>query len=222
MMAHALDIMGADYDRFVEDRRGDLASRVSKKRLKHIEGVAETAQALARAYGVDERKAYLAGLLHDWDKGFDDDGIRQRAVELGIDGEIDPLVMQEMPQVLHGPTAARALEREYPDIPADVIVAIRNHTTASVDADDLEKVLYIADAIEPGRRFEAACDLRAMVGEASLDDLFFAVYRFWTIALLERGRTLHPDTMTIYNSLVMKRKDARCDKEKGTSARRMR
>ncbi len=55
---------------FIEARHADVAQRVSEKRLHHIEGVAQTAEALARRYDLDPTAAYLAGILHDWDKGY--------------------------------------------------------------------------------------------------------------------------------------------------------
>ena len=51
--------------------------------------------------------------------------VRQRARDLGIDALVGEQVMESMPEVLHGPTAAAALAREFPQIPADVIQAIR-------------------------------------------------------------------------------------------------
>lgn len=200
--------------KFMKARHSDLEERVSPKRLRHIVGVADTAEKLAKTYGADPHKARLAGLLHDWDKGYDDEGIRARVRELGLEGEIDPMVIEQMPQVLHGPTAARALERDFPQIPPDVIQAIRDHSTASVHATDLDKIIYIADAIEPSRKFDVADELRAMVGKVELDELFFEVYRFWTMALLQRGRVLHPDTMTIWNSLAERRAKRKHAKKK--------
>lgn len=205
---------------FLAAREEELALRVSPKRLAHIRGVAATARRLARMYGADERKAGLAGMLHDWDKGYDDEGIRARVQELGLAEEIDPFIVDCMPQVLHGPTAARALELRFPQLPADVVRAVRNHTTGSCDADDLEKILYIADAIEPTREFDDVEVLRSAAGEVDLDELFFRVYKFWTMALLSRGRVLHPDTMTIWNELAARRRERRKrnkEKKRGVS-----
>ena len=74
------------------------------KRFEHARGVSKTAASLAETYGVDVRKARLAGLLHDWDKEYGDDEIRERARALGVD--VDPYVLDTMPRLLHGPTAA--------------------------------------------------------------------------------------------------------------------
>ena len=63
---------------FFKERKAELEQRVSKKRFTHVMGVVEEAEILARAYGVDVREARLAGLLHDWDKAYDDEEIRER------------------------------------------------------------------------------------------------------------------------------------------------
>ena len=175
---------------------------MGKKRFAHILGVAEEAELLARTYGVDARKARLAGLLHDWDKGLDDEGIRARVRELGIEGEVSSWALEMAPAVLHGETAACALSREWPQIPSDVIDAIRKHTVADEEMTDLDKVVYIADALEPNRQFGRLDELRDMVGRASLDELFFETYKYWVQLIIERGRLLHPDTITRYNAFA--------------------
>ncbi len=197
-------------DAFWQQRKAELEQRVSKKRFAHSLGVAETAEALAGLYGVDVRKAHLAGLVHDWDKGFDDDGIRQRVHELGLDERIAPEVVEKMPQVLHAHTAAAALAREFPSMPADVLQAIDRHTTAAVDMTPLDMVLYIADCLEPHRRFGEVDQLRQLVGKVSLEELFLEVYEYWVYLLISRQKPLHPDTIKVWNAYakgVSKRKD---------------
>lgn len=195
----AEDVMS---DGFFEARLADLEGRVSPKRLRHIRGVADTAVQLARAYGCDEGKARLAGVLHDWDKGLRDKEIRRRARDLGVDAEAGEWVLENMPEVLHGPTAAAALAREYPGIPDDVLRAIRVHTTAAPEMGDLDMILYVADAIEPSRRFDNVEEMRGLIGEVPLDELFYRVYKFWTIRLIERDVVLHPDTIRIWNAIA--------------------
>ena len=72
--------------------------------------------------------------------------------EAGVD--VHPYVLDTMPRLLHGPTAAAELERAYPDLPADVVQAIARHTAAAVGMSDLDMIIYIADAIEPSRDFD--------------------------------------------------------------------
>ena len=66
-------------DAFFDARERDLKKRLKPKRFEHARGVSKTAASLAETYGVDVRKARLAGLLHDWDKEYGDDEIRERA-----------------------------------------------------------------------------------------------------------------------------------------------
>ena len=191
-------------DAFYEARHAELKDRVKPKRLKHIEGVSDTAVKLAKRIGVDERKARLAGLLHDWDKGYDDAGIRNRVAELDLTDELDPWVVDNMPRVLHGPTAATALAMHFPQIPDDVIDAIYKHTTASTEMSDLAKIIYIADALEPSRTFDKVDYLRDSMDELPLDQLYLRIYKFWTMAMIEHDIVLHPDTLAIWNDLAMK------------------
>ena len=192
-------------DEFFEARAAELATRVSEKRLAHIKGVANAAAMLAQRYGEDVRKARLAGLLHDWDKGYDNPGIWARVEELACADELDPWVIRNMPQVLHAHTAARALRRDFPQIPADIIQAIDRHTTAALDMTRLDMIVYVADAIEESRQFGRIDELRAAVGNVDLEELFFLTYEYWTFLLFERRKQLHPDTIKVWNMLVAKR-----------------
>ena len=184
---------------FFNARKAELEKRVSAKRFNHSLGVSDTCVQLAKQYGIDAKKARLAGLLHDWDKGMDDDQARARVRELGMEDEIDPRVVEQMPATLHGITAARALAGEFPQIPADVLQAISRHTTAALDMTPLDMVLYIADAIEPNRQYGKVDELRAAIGSVTLEELYYRTYEYWVFVLFERRKPLHPDTITIWN-----------------------
>ena len=187
---------------FFKARKAELKERVGSKRFEHSLNVSETCVKLAKLYGVDAKKARIAGLLHDWDKGYDDDQARARVRELGMEGEINPAIVERMPGVLHGITAARALGNEFPGIPADILQAISRHTTAAPDMSPLDMVLYIADAIEPGRQFGRIDELRAAVGKVTLEELYFQTYEYWVFLLFDRRKPLHPDTIRIWNDFT--------------------
>lgn len=190
--------------KFFDARKAELERRVSAKRFKHSLGVSDACVMLAKRYGLDVKKARLAGLLHDWDKGLDDEQARQRVLELGMEDELDPEIVERMPAVLHGKTAARALSLGFPEIPSDVLQAIDRHTTAALDMSPLDMVLYIADAIEPNRQFGRIDELRAAVASSSLEELYFKTYEYWTFLLLERRKPLHPDTIRIWNANALR------------------
>ena len=174
-------------DAFFDARERDLKKRLKPKRFEHARGVSKTAASLAETYGVDVRKARLAGLLHDWDKEYGDDEIRERARALGVD--VDPYVLDTMPRLLHGPTAAAELVRAYPDLSADVVQAIARHTAAAVGMSDLDMIIYIADAIEPSRDFDGLDELRAAIGAVPLEELFMMTFNHILLTLVERRRT---------------------------------
>lgn len=188
---------------FFDARQAELRLRVSEARFDHVQGVVNMAERLAHLYGVDVAKARLAALLHDWDKGYDESGIRQREKELGA--EVDPWLVEHMPWLLHGPTAACALGRAYPEIPQDVLAAIERHTTGSTNMSELDMVIYVSDALEEGRDFGRLDDLRVRIGRESLRELFVDVLAYWTILIIERGKPMHPDTVDVWNAYVMKK-----------------
>lgn len=189
-------------DEFYAAREEELRDRVSKKRFAHIQGVAQTCAELAKRYGVDERRARLAGLLHDWDKGYDDAGIRNRARELGV--RVDSWVFEHQPRIMHAYTAAAYFRQAYAHMPADVTQAIWRHTTAAPHMEPLDMVLYVADALEPNRRFGRVDELRKLAKTASLETLFVETLAYWTLLLLESGKTMHPDTVLVWNYYAMK------------------
>lgn len=203
-------------DAFYEARRCELEQRLKHGRYEHSLAVAGEAMRLARLYGVDGRKARLAGLLHDWDKGYDDEGIRHRVEELGL--SVDPAVLADMPALLHGPTGAAALARAYPRIPRDVIRAIELHTTGEVGMTDLDMVIYVADAIEPGRRYGGLDAIRGSVGAVPLEELFLTTLQHLLVNLVERRKLVFPGTLGIWNHYTARSRGvAGAASEKGTA-----
>ena len=107
-----------------------------------------------------------------------------------------------MPQLLHGPTAAAELANRFPDMPKSVINAIKVHTTADVVMSDMDKIIYVSDAIEPTRQYPELEELTSMIGNVALHELYVTVYKYWTIKLIERNKVLHPNTINIWNHLT--------------------
>ncbi len=187
-------------DAFFEARKEELSNRVKPKRFKHSLGVSKTARHMAKTYGADVKIATLAGLLHDWDKGYDDEGILARVQELGLGDELGGYL--DMPHLLHGPTAACALSREFPALPAELIHAIAVHTSGCENMSDLDMIIYVADAIEPSRDYPGIDELRDMSGKVELEELFLATFEHVLDNLVSRRKRIHPDTVTVWNHYV--------------------
>lgn len=191
-----------DEERVLERIRGLLDTRMrnAKKRHAHSLGVATTAASLAVSYGIDPFPAYAAGLVHDWDKVVPDDELVARALHYGVAIEGSPALATPL---LHGPVAARELPELFPELPAEVFQAVSRHTTAACDMTPLDMAVFVADAIEPGRKGDYADRLRAMVGDATLHELFFACFTQGIVYVLQTGRYLYPTATQIYNHYVL-------------------
>lgn len=192
---------------FAQEMIEQLRMRVNDRRFEHSMGVAQTARSLAERYGLNQEKAYLAGILHDWDKGYSSAEIKEHAREVGLD--VSEEVLQHHAYTLHGPTAALALAQEYPTIPADVLRAVARHTVADIHMEPLDMVLYVADAIEPHRDYDKVEKLRNLVGKVSLEELFFKTMKQLNLMLIKREAIIHPDTIAVWNTYAARqqRKD---------------
>ena len=175
-------------DKFLNDRLADLKERVDEDRYVHTLGVIEMAEILCDVYGVDKQKARLAAAIHDWDKCYNDEEMRKRIFAVGANSYASEEVIDKMPKVLHGATAAFALGIEYPNIPSDVLRAVINHTTANVRMSRLDMVIYIADALDPSRDYPEYDELLGLVGTICLEDLFCRVFAESTIAVIKKGK----------------------------------
>lgn len=207
-------------DRFDEMRQA-LQARVKASRYRHSLGVSQTAEQLARIYGVNQSEAAVAGLLHDWDKSLTGDELKRKAKKLKLAGKE---VREHATGVLHSWTAAATLRDEFPELSDAVLQAIGRHTCGAVGMSDLDMVVFVADIIEPGRDFPDIEGLRAAVGEVCLEELFYRTYKANFMYLLSADMVVAPPSLDVYNSLVVERKArleaerAACDAPAGNEA----
>ena len=207
-------------DRFDEMRQA-LQARVKASRYRHSLGVSQTAEQLARIYGVGQNEAAVAGLLHDWDKSLTGDELKRKAKKLKL---ADKEVREHATGVLHSWTAAATLRDEFPELSDAVLQAISRHTCGAVGMSDLDMVVFVADIIEPGRDFPDIEGLRAAVGEVCLEELFYRTYKANFMYLLSADMVVAPPSLDVYNSLVVERKKrleaerATCDASTGGEA----
>ena len=133
----------------MEDLRITMRMKLSKERYEHTLGVAYTAACLAGLYGVDSRKALRAGLLHDCAKCFDSESILYLCQKNGI--AISEVERRNPTALLHAKVGAIYAADEYGEKDEEVLAAIEYHTTGRADMSMLEKIIFVADYIEPGR-----------------------------------------------------------------------
>ena len=174
----------------LEDLRCVALSMLDPRRIPHVLGTEETAAALALRWGADEESARRAALLHDCTKKFDKELQMALCRQYGI--EPDAAERREG-KLLHAITGAAVAYADF-GVSGEVRDAIRWHTTGKADMTLLEKIIYLADYIEPTRNFGALKELRPLAYE----DLDRAILRGLTIAvedLSRKGMVLHPNSV---------------------------
>jgi len=135
--------------------KADLKEKLPKKRYEHTLGVAYTAAALAMCYGEDILKAELAGILHDVakaKKSFELKDDMKGYIDPYTDGDYVALIADKAPQILHAIYAPYLAKKDYKIEDKDILSAIRWHTTGKKDMTMLEKIVFVADYIEPNRK----------------------------------------------------------------------
>ncbi len=129
--------------------QNQLKDILTEKRYAHTMGVQHTAACLAMRYGENMEKALIAGLLHDCAKCLSDEVLLQECEKYQL--EITPIERRN-PYLLHGKLGAHYAKIKYGIYEKDIHQAIVYHTTGRPDMTMLEKIIFIADYIEPMRK----------------------------------------------------------------------
>ena len=165
------------------------------KRFEHTLGVAYTAACLAMRYGEDVEKARIAGMLHDCAKGISDEKKLSTCKKAGLpvsDAE------QANPGLLHAKLGAYLAEKEFGITDPEILRAIKFHTTGRPGMSTFEKISYIADYIEPGRRTAPNLDEKRRMAFEDLDLALVVILRDILEYLRECGQPVDPVTEETY------------------------
>ena len=182
--------------------REQLKSRLKPSRFLHSEGVAETAAFLGERFQLDIEQCRVAGLLHDCARQYSDKQLQAEADRRGISyGDVD----KAMPLLLHAYIGASLVKEDYGVTDQAICQAIFRHTVGGAGMTELDKVIYFADMIEPNRDYPQVEELRRLSRLASLDEMFFAGLVQSLNFVLKKGSLVHPDTVTAYNEILLKR-----------------
>lgn len=173
------------------------------QRIPHVLGCCETAKELARKYGADTDSAARAGILHDVTKALGSRAQRLLCARYSL-----PLSDAELKndKLLHAKTGAAVAEHIFGEDP-EVCDAIYWHTTGKADMTVLEKILYIADYMEPNRDFDGVDHLRALV-QTDLDAACLEGFRMSLEQLKRRGKIIDPNSLQAWQYLARERKQS--------------
>ena len=163
---------------------------VLAKRVRHIRGTEEEAVRLAQRWGADQELARRAGILHDCTKYLTGEEHIALCEKYGV--PLDELE-RSAPKLLHSKTGA-CMARYVFGEPDEVYNAIFWHTTAKADMTVLEKILYVADYMEPNRSFDGVERLRELAYQ-DLDRALLLGVETTVQEMEDRRLPVHPNTL---------------------------
>ncbi len=179
----------------IQEMKNTLKNSLSPKRWEHTLGVEYTCSALAMRYGADMTQARIAGLLHDCAKHYSGEEL----IELCEKHHLSVNEYEKaFPELLHAKTGAYLAREKYHITDNNILSAIECHTTGKPNMSILDKIVYIADYIEPNR--DRAPNL-SEIRQLAFTDLDACLIRILsgTLTYLEfTGSVIDPTTRSTY------------------------
>ena len=180
----------------IKEIETDLSNKLSKKRFIHTLGVVNSAMYLAKKYGANIEDAHLAALLHDCAKEIPLLEMRDLVADLPCDQD-----MLYSGALLHGLAGMVLANTQYGVTNPDILEAIRVHTTGKENMSKLDKIIFLADYIEPNRKFPGVNDIR-LAAEQSLDAGVLCGFDMTIRHLIDSGDSIYPLTILSRNDLL--------------------
>ncbi|WP_019235931.1 bis(5'-nucleosyl)-tetraphosphatase (symmetrical) YqeK [Staphylococcus warneri] len=180
----------------IENAKELVKAKLPEKRYKHLLRVAETAVKLAEIYDGDKDKAELAGVLHDYCK-YDDLSTMYQVVR---QYELESDLLSYGGEILHGPVCSAIMENDFDVKDEEVLLAIKYHTTGRQQMTKTEKLVFIADYIEPGRKTPGVEEIRDMAyNQGSLDKTIYEISKRTVLFLIQKDITVYGATIACLN-----------------------
>lgn len=176
-------------------------ANMDAKRFAHCVRVSQTAKKLARLNDYSENKAALAGFVHDYAKQVPVEEYRQVIKQ----EDFDPDLLNWNRSIWHGIVGTYFIKKDLQITDPEILQAVRRHTTADIEMTTLDKIVFMADFIEPGRDFPGVDKAR----ELTFKDLDAGVgYQLaHTLEyLIEQRSKIYPRTLEAYNVWSVKSK----------------
>lgn len=180
------------------DINKQLIHNIGLDRYNHSLRVVEIAIKLAKIYGEDIEKTETAALLHDCGKYFDKISLLKKANNFDI---ILDSVMEANMELIHGPLGSKIAEVEYGIVNKEILNAIYCHTTGRENMTLLDKIIYIADYIEPSRTFYGIDEIRRLA-YVDLDKSILKALDTTIIFLINKNKLIHQNTIKARNCLI--------------------
>jgi predicted HD superfamily hydrolase involved in NAD metabolism len=178
-----------------EQIRIRLRRMISHRRYIHSLGVENTAAELALRYGLDVNQAALAGLLHDCGKDL------RKEVRGDLEYLLGEYRGEKSDALYHAPLGADIAQQIFGIDDPEILSAIKKHTLGGPGMTDLEKIVYLADFFEPGRRYPGMMAIKEAT-MVSLDNGLLEAARQTIRHLLDKQVPIQLDVVEMYNEIL--------------------
>ncbi len=185
----------------IETIKEKLENMLTPKRYQHSLNTAECAKKVAKVYGVDENKAYLAGLVHDTAKCLTKEEQDYYINKYNVD--LDKYEDNNI-ALSHSKIGAYMAKNEFEINDEDIIESIKYHTTGKANMDILEKIVYMADIIEVGRNYDGVDELRELTMSGNINEALLISFDYSIEKMLKKKKTIHPTTVHARNYYLEK------------------
>lgn len=175
-------------------------SMMDQKRFDHCVRVSQTARKLAQLNHYDEDKAALAGFIHDYAKQISPTEFREAIKTQGFDQEL----LNWSPAIWHGVVGTYFIKRDLKITDEEILTAVSRHTTGDTKMTTLDKIVFMADYIEPGRIFTGVDEARQVTYE-NLDNGVGYQLAHTLEHLINRRSKIYPRTFDSYNVWSIKK-----------------
>ena len=180
-----------DYEDLIEKRLSDY-------RFHHSVCVAKKTIELAKKHGLDEEKAYVAGILHDITKEEPLD-VQKELIE--ANGYKMTELEINSPNIYHQMSGAEYIRNVLNIDDEDIIGGVRYHTTGRADMTDFEMMIYLADFTSDDRNYPDVDIMRQKTEKSFLDGMLYSL-KYTITKLTQQEKQIHPDTLHCYNWVV--------------------
>ncbi|PPA71478.1 bis(5'-nucleosyl)-tetraphosphatase (symmetrical) YqeK [Jeotgalibacillus proteolyticus] len=187
-----------------EEALAHVREVLPEQRYIHTIGVMETAKALAEKYGENVEQAEMAAILHDMAKHHSRDDMR----DIIKKEQMDERLLLFHHELWHAPVGAYLAKVMMAIESQDILNAIRFHTTGRAGMSLLEKIIYLSDFIEPGRKFPEAEEIRK-IAFTDLEKAMRKTVKQSISFLMDKKARIFPDTLECYNDLMLQKEKSK-------------
>lgn len=171
---------------------------LTKDRYEHTVRVMETALSLAKRYNLNENQIALAAIFHDYAKCFSEQQLR----DIITNSKLPEILLSYNEELWHGPVGAYLVEKKFAITDKEILQAIKYHTTGRPKMTEVEKVVFVADYIEPNRHFPGLEKVRHAATK-NLDSALFLAIKNTIVHLINKNSAIFPTTIDTYNYYIL-------------------